>query len=260
MSRPILSQTQARRLRTLRNRRQREESGLFLAEGIRVVEELVASPIVIESALVAASLEDTARGRALLARIAEQVPILATTDAGLRQLAETETPQGIVAVARIPSSVLPAVLPARALVTVLDGVQDPGNVGTLVRGADAFGAAAVVALPGTVDFWNGKTVRSAAGGCFRVPLVRCTVPELEQWAGALGVTIWGTAAGGVDVASLPRPSRLALVLGNEGAGLGQEASTAVSEHIAIPIREGAESLNVAMAGTVLMYLLTRAVH
>jgi len=143
-------------------------------------------------------------------------------------------------------------------VVALDGVQDPGNVGALVRSADAFGAAALVALPGTTDFWNGKTVRSAAGSCFRVPLVHSTVAELREWAERLEVGVWGTGAGGLDVARLERPARLLLLLGNEGAGLGAEADALASELVAVPIRGGAESLNVAMAGTVLMYLLTRA--
>lgn len=253
-----LSQTRARRLRTLRNRRQREESGLFLAEGIRVVEELVASTVVIQEVVVAPSLEDTRRGRELLARLPAGVPVHAIGEAGLRQLAETEAPQGVVAVAQMPRSGLPPALPEGALVIVLDGVQDPGNLGTLVRCADAFGVAAVVALPGTVDFWNGKTVRSGAGACFRVPLVRCTLPDLAAWAGGLGVTLWGAVAGGRDVATLVRPARLAIVLGNEGAGLDAGTEALVSVRVGIPIRGAAESLNVAMAGTVLMYLLTRA--
>jgi TrmH family RNA methyltransferase len=192
MPNPPLSQTQARRLRTLRNRRNREESGLFLVEGIRVVEELAASPVVIETVVFAPSLEDTQRGRQLHHQLSARVPVLATTEAGLRQLAETETPQGIMAVARIPRHALPSILPQGALLAVLDGVQDPGNVGTLVRSADAFGVAAVIALPGTVDFWNGKTVRAAAGACFRVPLVHCTLPELAVGGGS-GVTLWGAA-------------------------------------------------------------------
>lgn len=259
MSNLPLSQTQARRLRLLRNRRQREENGLFLAEGIRVTEDLLDSGIVIDSAVVSPSLEDNPRGCALLARLKSVAPVHTASDAGLRQLAEAETPQGVVAVARIPRASLPEAMLPGSLLAVLDGVQDPGNLGTLVRSADAFGATAVVALPGTADFWNGKTVRSAAGACFRVPLVQSTVPELGIWAEQLGVVVWGAAAGGVDVASLRRPERLALVVGNEGAGLGAAAGALVSERVGIPIRGAAESLNVAMAGTVLMYLFTRSV-
>lgn len=258
MSKLPLSQTQARRLRTLRNRRQREESGLFLAEGIRVVEDLLSAPVAVRSVVVAPSLEDTLRGHELLARIPPEIPVYQTSEAGLRELAETETPQGIVVVGEIPAHALPAALPPQAVVVVLDGVQDPGNLGTLVRGADAFGMQAVVALPGTTDFWNGKTIRSAAGACFRVPLVRSTVSELAGWATALDVTVWGAAVGGADVAALRVPSRLAIMLGNEGAGIGPEVGSLVSKQVGIPIPGAAESLNVAMAGTVLMYLLTRA--
>jgi len=257
MSNSPLSQAQVRRLHALHSRRQREERGLFLAEGIRVVEDLLASSVAIDSVVVAPSLADTARGRELRARIPGNVPVYDTSDAGLGHLAETETPQGIVAVGRIPRASLPAALPAGALVIALDGVQDPGNLGTLIRGADAFGVAAVIALPGTVDFWSGKAIRSTAGACFRVPLVHATAPELQAWAGRLGVAVWGTGVGGKDVARTDRPPKLLLLLGNEGAGLGAAAGALARELVTIPIRAAAESLNVAMAGTVLMYLLTR---
>lgn len=253
---PPLSRARAKRLRALRRRRNREESGLFLAEGVRVVEELLASTLAVESAVFAPSLEDTARGRALLQRLAATVPVESTSEGELRELAETESPQGIIAVARMPHHALPRDLPPAATLLALDAVQDPGNFGTLVRGADAFGAAAVIVLPGTVDPWNGKAVRSAAGSSFRVPLVHATLPELGAWAGAHGVVLWGADAAGRDVASLDRPERVALVLGNEGAGLTPEARAVLAERVSIPIRGAAESLNVAMAGTVLMYLLT----
>jgi TrmH family RNA methyltransferase len=252
------SQSRARRLHALRSRKEREASGLFLAEGLRVVEELLASGIVTEEVIAAPSLEDTERGRALLQGLPAGLPVYRTSEAGLRQLADTDTPQGIVAVGRIPRSVLPETLLPGELVVALDGVQDPGNFGTLARSADAFGVRALVGLPGTVDFWNGKAVRAAAGAAFRLPLVGATVPEFAAWSAAAGVEVWGTAVGGEDVASVPRPERLALLLGNEGAGLGQAAARLAGRRVGIPIRGTAESLNVAMAGTIFMYLLTKA--
>jgi TrmH family RNA methyltransferase len=256
MSNYPLSRARAKRLRTLHARRHREESGLFLAEGVRLVEELVASPLGIDSAVVAPSLEDTPRGRALLDRLRARAPIETATESELRELAETESPQGVVVVACIPRHSLPATLGGRALVLVLDAVQDPGNFGTLIRGADAFGASVVVALPGTVDPWNGKAVRSAAGSSFRVPVVASSAAVLRDWADAHAVRIWGADAAGADVALEPVPERVALVLGNEGAGLTAGSRAIVERSVSIPIRGAAESLNVAMAGTVLMYLLT----
>ena len=116
MSNLPLSRARARRLRTLHARRHREESGLFLAEGVRLVEELVSSPLGIDSAVVAPSLEDTPRGRALLDRLRARAPIETATESELRELAETESPQGVVAVARIPRHSLPATLSGRVLV------------------------------------------------------------------------------------------------------------------------------------------------
>lgn len=258
MSLPPLSQGRASRLRLLRQRRHREENGLFLAEGIRVVEDLLASSVAVESAIVAPSLEDTERGRALLDRLLGHCPVELASEAGLRALADTETPQGVVAVAAIPHRELPTTLAERALVLLLDAVQDPGNFGTLVRGADAFGAAAVVTLPGTVDPWNAKAVRAAAGASFRVPLFPLPPDQLAAWCAATGLVLWGAETSGKDVAGLEPPARVGLVLGNEGAGLTPAVRELVAERVAIPIRGAAESLNVAMAGTVLMYLLTAA--
>lgn len=258
MSLPPLSEARATRLRRLRQRRHREENGLFLAEGIRVVEDLLASSLVVESAVVAPSLEDTSRGCALLERLLARCPVERASEAGLRTLADAETPQGVLAVAAMPRHALPATVDPPFLVLVLDAVQDPGNFGTLVRGADAFGAAAVVALPGTVDPWNAKAVRAAAGASFRVPLVQASVEALGDWCAAADVVLWGAETAGRDVASLGRPERLALALGNEGAGLTPAVGALLAERVAIPIRGAAESLNVAMAGTVLMYLLTAA--
>lgn len=229
---------------------------MFLAEGVRVVEELLASSLAVESAVISPSLEDTGRGRSLRERLIARVPVESATEAELRELADTDTPQGVIAVARMPRPSLPDVLPERAVILVLDAVQDPGNFGTLVRGADAFGAALVLALPGTVDPWNGKSVRAAAGSSFRVPVVQAGLDEFVAWCTPRGVALWGAEAAGRDVASLAAPARVALVLGNEGAGLSPAVRAALSERVAIPIRGAAESLNVAMAGTILMYLLT----
>lgn len=254
MSYPAPSRAQLKRLRALHRRRHREENGLFLAEGIRVLEDLVASSLEIDSVVIAPSLEDSERGRALLDHL--RSPVFQTSDHELAELADTEAPQGIIAAVRIPRHTLPRSVPAGGLALVLDGIQDPGNFGTLVRGADAFGVAPVIGLPGTVDFWNPKAVRAAAGASFRVPLIAATPAELTAWTADAGVVLWGADAGGADVASVPRPPRLALVLGNEGAGLGGALRAQLDAVVSVPIRGAAESLNVAMAGTVLMHLLT----
>ncbi|HWK89000.1 MAG TPA: RNA methyltransferase, partial [Longimicrobium sp.] len=176
----------------------------------------------------------------------------------LRELADTETPQGILAVAEIPARSLDDLRVAGepAALLVLDAVQDPGNLGTLVRTAEALGALGVVALPGTVDAWNPKAVRSAMGSVFRLPVVPAAWDELQPWLRTNGFRALAAAGGGEPLPS-PPPARAALVLGNEGAGVGDETRARVDGTVGIPLRGRAESLNVAAAGAILLHELLR---
>ena len=252
-----LSRAEARRLRQLRQRAQRDETGLFLAEGVRIVEELLRSPIVLRHAVVAPSLEDSERGRALARELGLKTTVYTTSDVEISQLSDAETPQGIVVCAEIPPR--PALDAGAGTLLVLDAIQDPGNFGTLVRSAAAFGAGAVIALPGTVDPWNGKSIRSAAGTSFHIPLVSMTTPELRAWCSDNGTAVWGAAADGVDIRSLDRPGRVALVLGNEGSGLRAETAAIVDARVALRMSGPAESLNAAVAGGILLYLLSESI-
>jgi RNA methyltransferase, TrmH family len=255
----VLSRREERLLRSLRQRKTREAEGLFLAEGVRAVEDLAASPLPVRLAVAASTLGDTPRGRSLLDLLASQG--VAVHEAGERELAalaDTETPQGILAVAPIPSAGLDdlRVDADPSVILVLDAVQDPGNFGTLARTAEALGAAGVVALPGTVDPWNPKSVRAAMGSSFRLPIVPAEWDELAPWLAAGGFVTLAAAAGG-DPLPDPRPARAALVLGNEGAGVSDATRARADRVVGIPIRGRAESLNVAAAGAILLYELLR---
>lgn len=260
-----LSQAEARRIRGLQTRKNREREGLFVAEGVRVVEELVDSGLALHEVVAAPSLEDTPRGRALLQRAARSTRVVQATDAELRSLSGTDTPQGVLAVARIPQRTLQDVAfrpgdaerGARAVVLVLDAVQDPGNLGTLIRAGDAFGAAGVIALPGTVDCWNPKVVRSAAGSLFRVPVVYAPAGAVRNWLTAREVRAYAADAGGEDIERIAPAARAAIVVGNEGAGLSEEARAFADEIVAIRMPGRAESLNVAVAAGILLYAFTR---
>ena len=140
-------------------------------------------------------------------------------------------------------------------VLVLDAVQDPGNVGTMIRTAFGLGAAGVVALPGTAELANPKVLRATMGGSFRMPCVPMEEPDFRAWAGKTGVRVMLAEAG----APLPvrRAGPAALVVGNEGAGLRPSLSEWVSEKVGVPLGPGAESLNVAVAAGILLYEVTR---
>ncbi|HEV2131432.1 MAG TPA: RNA methyltransferase, partial [Longimicrobiaceae bacterium] len=170
----MLTRKEAKLLGALGQRKNREAEGCFLAEGARVGEDLLASPLRIRLLVYSSSMEDTARGRDLLARCERRgVRTEMISERELAGFAGTQTPQGVLAVGEIPAGGLEQVeLPrSGAVLLVLDAVQDPGNFGTLVRAAEALGAAGVVALPGTTDPWSPKAVRAAAGSNFRLPVV-----------------------------------------------------------------------------------------
>jgi TrmH family RNA methyltransferase len=243
--------------RDLRRRRARERQHLFVAEGIRAVDELLRSSLTVRGVLVspkeaeaprAATLLDTARRRG--------IDVLEVGDREFASAAETDSPQGVLALAEIPSGEIgDLALAERCRVVILDAVQDPGNVGTIVRTAAALGATAVIAMPGTVDLWNAKVVRSAMGALFHRPAYLCTWAELDTFRSARGVALWGADAQGAPLRSIEPPARLALVVGNEGAGLTEEARARIDHVVALPIDSSIESLNVAVATGILLYQL-----
>jgi RNA methyltransferase, TrmH family len=254
----VLTRRESRLVRALHRRRRRDAEGLFLAEGVRLVEDLLASPLEVRLAVASSSLGDTSRGSALRDALAARgIPCREVDDRTLAELADTETPQGVLAVAAIPRPPLDAIDLAAppAAVLVLDAVQDPGNLGTLARTAEALGAAGLVALPGTVDPWNAKSVRAAMGATFRLPVVQAAWDDLEPWLRARGVAVLAADAAGGPLD--PPPPRAALVLGNEGAGVSPETAARADRTVAIPLRGRAESLNVAAAGAILLHELLR---
>jgi TrmH family RNA methyltransferase len=243
-------------IRDLGRRRGRERRGLALAEGVRLVEEALASGITIRGAAVSPALEGTTRGVALKARlVAQGVRIEEVTPAELEELADTDHPQGIVAVVEPRAWTLADLTVApESVVLVLDGVQDPGNVGTMLRTAHALGSVGVVALRGTADLTNPKVLRGSMGAAFRLPAVAADEDAFLVWAAEQGMTIWAAAADGTPFArSGTRAGPIALVVGNEGAGVSPGIARAAAHRVAIPLRPDAESLNVAVAAGILLY-------
>lgn len=243
--------------RDLTRRKARERSGLFVAEGIRTVEELLASSLHVSGALTCDLLDRTPRGAALAAQLhGRGVDVVRVSEREFLSASDTEHPQGVLAIAEQPKDALEALLlPATARLLVLDGVQDPGNVGTLLRTAAALGATATLVLPGTVDPWNAKVVRSAVGIQFKHRTIGCTEEELFAFLARHEVPLWGAAASGRSVDEVVPPARLALVMGNEGAGLKASVRDACSGLVALPMSPGVESLNVAVAAGIALFAL-----
>jgi RNA methyltransferase, TrmH family len=252
-------------IRDLQRRRGRERRGLALAEGVRLVEEAVSAGVDIQGAAVSPALESTPRGKALKAALAQAgVSLLDVSDAELEGLADTTQPQGIVAVIAPRAWSLADVRMDRgAVALVLDGVQDPGNVGTMLRTALGLGAAGVLALAGTAELTNPKVVRGSMGALFRLPAVETSPDDFIAWAGAGGIEIWATSADGEPIGRAelgPRHLRapVALVVGNEGAGTSKRITAAARRQLAVPLAPGVESLNVAVAAGILLHEVSRA--
>lgn len=254
----VTSRSRASLIRGLGRRKIREREGLFLAEGVRVVEDLLDSRFVPRFALIASSLQDTARGRSLIERLGARCEVERMSEGELATLSDTETTQGVLVAAEIPRRELDALKPGRRdALLLLDAIQDPGNAGTLVRTADALGCAGVVALPGTVDVWNPKVVRAAAGSLFRLPVVEAEAAAVEAWASAHGAAILAGDMDGAPVDGVALRGPVVVAVGNEGAGLSTEARRIATTLVAIPIRGSAESLNVGVAAGILLYEVTR---
>ena len=240
-------------------RRVRDEARAFVVEGVRSVESAVEAGAALVAVFVTEDAAALPRVAALLDGAAHAgARIEAARARDLARVTETETSQGVVAVAAMPPE---ADLRGARRVLVLDGVQDPGNVGTLVRTAAWFGLDAVVAGPGTADLFSPKVVRSAMGGLWDVALARPS--DLAACLSALradGVQIVGAALDGPDAAAWHPPVRAALVLGSEAHGLSDATTALLDGAVRIggaPRRGGAESLNVAVAGGVLMWAMAR---
>ena len=243
--------------RDLRRRKARERQSLFVAEGIRTVEELLRSSLPIRGALATQQLGESSRGRGLMDQIRRRG--ILTEEVGVDDFlsaAETESPQGILAIADVPESTLAAISPSESLrLLVLDAIQDPGNAGTILRTAAALGATATFCLPGTVDLWNAKVVRSGMGAHFHHPCLVGTWDDLESFRREHAVTVWAADASGESIEGLKPPPRLALVVGNEGGGLSPLSRSRSDRLVALPIAASSDSLNVAVAAGILLYEL-----
>jgi TrmH family RNA methyltransferase len=238
----VLSKARLKYLRSLRMKKVRAQEGLLLVEGLNAVAEAVNGGHALELLL-------TPDAR-------ERFPAVEAVEIGAPEaeaLAQTRSPLGAFALVRDPCRLLnEATLPDTALVLFAAGVADPGNLGTLIRTAAAAGAAAVVASAGTVEPTNPKAARASAGALFRIPVLLGEASELKR----LGFELWLADADGTPVRDAgPPPARCALVVGNEPRGTEPTVAGLADRRIAVPLRGGVESLNVAVAAGILLYEL-----
>jgi TrmH family RNA methyltransferase len=234
---------------------------LAVIEGVRLVEEALAAGLEFKGALVSPDLARTTRGQALTTELASHA--VEVEEVGSRifaDLAGTDTPQGVLAIVQPRLWTLAEISGGPLL--VVDGVQDPGNVGTLIRTAHALGAAASLLLRGSADPLNPKALRAAMGATFRHPVVQLDDAPFITWTRQHEYVLWAAAADGVPLAraldaTTSRKELIAVIVGNEGAGIRPQLNEIAAQRVAIPLARGAESLNVAVATGILLYEVLR---
>jgi len=238
-------------------RSQTTADGACAIESVRLVEEAIRSRLKFRAVFFRQS--SLAVADRLLPQIAAQVETILLPNEIFDSAVATETPQGVAALAKVRSFTLDDVLhPYQPLVVVLSGIRDPGNLGTTLRSAEAFGASGVLLDEGTVSRFNSKAVRASAGSVFRVPVVAVRVEEAIPRLRQAGLRLVATSSHGgilVDQANLAGP--LAFFIGNEGSGLPRQLTSQMDETVVVPHSGQVESLNAGVAASILLYEAVR---
>lgn len=253
----IVQSKQNPRLKELRKaiaRPGRDTHGCVGIEGPHLLEEAVRAGLRVACVFVAQDAQS----------MAEHLPVPSETEVLivprplLDSVLQTETPQPVAALVEMPDWTWAHVLRGRGswdpLVIVLAGIQDPGNVGTILRSAEAFGASGILALPGTVNQWNPKAVRASAGSIFRLPVLSATLDECLPNLRESGMRILTTTVHGAEPADMINfTGPVALVIGNEANGVPEEIAAHADSRVTIPCPGPVESLNAAVATSILLY-------
>jgi len=243
-----------KQLAGLKEKKGRDGTGLFLIEGVRFVEEALGAGAEIVQVVYSPRLTQGERGCRLLESFGKvKIPVLSVSEKVLAHVADTETPQGIAAAVRIPQVSLDKL--NGELFLIVDEVQDPGNLGSIIRSSLAAGAGGVVCTRGTVDAYNPKTLRSTMGAVFGLPVVQgIMVEELLQWLSERWIPLVVADSAGDNIyyeSKLIPP--LALVIGNEGQGPNRLMLENAALKIRIPLYGRVESLNAAVAAALLLF-------
>ena len=233
-------------------------SGECAVEGFRIVEEAVRSGLRCRAVFFSESSE--ARAARLLPQIASHVETLLLPDKLFASAVPSQSPQGVAALVHLKLFSLDDVLSSASdgPLLVIDGVQDPGNLGTILRSAEAFGAKGVLLGEGTVSAYNNKVVRASAGSVFRIPLTKVDLPFLVDTLRGLGLRFIATSShkgSALPEADLRTPT--AIFIGNEGAGIDKKLMRQMDQLVMIPHSRQVESLNAGIAASIILYEAAR---
>jgi RNA methyltransferase, TrmH family len=256
-----------KQLRQAFSRAELTETGDCAIEGLRILEEAIRSGLRFRAVFFRESARD--RADRLLPQLGSQVETLLLPDNLFDSLVPSDSPQGVAALVRLKEFSLDDVIEQERLqvgpIVVLAGLQDPGNLGTILRSSEAFGSAGVVLGEGTVSPFNSKVVRASAGSVFRLPVIHghgksgtAKLEEVSEKLRTKGVRLIATSSHkGTPLDQADLKSAIAIFFGNEGAGLSREVMSRMDEVIAIPHTAQVESLNAGVAASIVLYEAAR---
>jgi TrmH family RNA methyltransferase len=236
----MLSRNEAKYIQSLYHKKNRDAEGVFVAEGVKLISELLHSALTMTSIYA-------------LRKWTEQNPevknVTTVNESELKRISAFETPNEVLAV--VEKKIVKRIPDLGGKITlILDGIQDPGNLGTIIRTADWFGIENIIASEDTADLYNPKVIQASMGSFIRVNIF---YEELKQFLAANTIPVYGTMLNGEDIASIRSPEECLLVTGNESKGIRNEIIAFIQKRIAIPRLGKAESLNAAIATGIILW-------
>lgn len=239
---------------SLQQKKYRDKNKLFLLEGIRNAEMMIAKNVEISMCFVTAKAINNERAKLLLEKLT--CPCYEVPEHIYQKISDTQTPQGLMLIIPRHTLELTDIAKREGLYLILDRLQDPGNIGTLIRTADAMGVKAIICLNGTADIYSPKVVRSAMGSLFNLPIItKLSEENLINYCQQQNLSLYATALDDTAKASwdIAYPKSCAVILGNEANGVSNNLLEKCKAKVYIPMLGDAESLNVANAGAMIMY-------
>ncbi|MBU8905121.1 TrmH family RNA methyltransferase [Desertibacillus haloalkaliphilus] len=232
----------------LHTKKGREQQGSVLIEGTHLIEAALQAEADIEELIVDEQFSIPTGW------VVDNVSVTIVTERVMKEISETETPQGIAAICKIEQTGLDILAEGRYL--FVDAIQDPGNLGTMIRTADSAGMSGVIVGSGSVDVYNSKVIRATQGSIFHLPVIKKDLSEAIEVCKQQGLPVFGTALeGGSSFTAIEPQQQFALIVGNEGEGVSKSLLEQTDQNLYIPIYGKNESLNVAVATGILLYYL-----
>lgn len=244
-------------VKSLQMKKYRDEHGRFAIEGEKLLREALDYNASISMVLLSQSFAESGRHDELAENLRNSnIPIYYADDRTFKEAGETDTPQGVIAVVEKMESSLESILGRDELcIVLLHEVRDPGNAGTIIRTADACGLDAVLLSVGSVDLYNGKTIRSTMGSLFHIPVIQGldTLETISRLKESKVTTVGADPHSSTSCIELPSYKRSAIIIGNESKGISRDIGAVLDQNAKIPMPGRAESLNAGIAASIMMY-------